>query len=178
MDGCVCTADYGGASAEKCDNYTGSCHARCLASYGCTGPTNSDCNYCNEFSTYDQYRNCECNKNYSGEDCSTYIGVCHPTCATCTGPTAVDCVQCIGNATSGSNNDCLCKEDYFGEDCSEYKGPCHATCGACNGPDACDCEYCVNHASFDASHNCVCDTYWTAATDCSEFNGTCNPICH
>jgi hypothetical protein len=89
---CVCEANWSG---EDCRTYNGVCHPRCQGNAGCQGNSHSDCNYCNEHSVWDTFRNCVCLSDWTGDDCNTFIGACDSKCATCKGPFSTDCLNCV-----------------------------------------------------------------------------------
>ena len=146
---------------------------------GCTGPGLSGCIGCVENAHWDpRVEECACNKGYTGEDCSDYIGECPQLCAACTNDT--DCVSCIDNAIVNADGQCVCIDGLKGDDCTEID--CHPICdptGSCTGLRPFDCERCNDNAKVvpsDFPNMCECKSGYTGK-GCETYAGVCNPIC-
>jgi len=122
---------------------------------------------------------CVCDESWGGDDCSDYVGVCHPTCNGCHGSEAHDCEYCVANAGFNSYGYCQCEAHWTGDNCSRYTGECYHTCYlayGCTGGHAEDCVYCNDHAHRNDLNECVCDDYW-GGEQCHDYDGPCDPCC-
>ena len=174
---CVCDTHWSG---DDCTVYVEEtnyeCHPKCV---GCNGPSERDCIHCTTHCTKDYAGFCTCDAYWSGEDCSIYIGPCHPSCfdsGGCNGPTASDCITCFPNATRDEFGNCICDQYWTGRDCSKYAGPCNDKCFGCHGPKDSDCELCATNAYLNGNEQCVCLEEW-GGPQCREYIGTCNATC-
>ena len=94
---CMCEAHWTGSDCSVSVLSRGSCDPKCN---GCTGPSSGDCIECTANSSRDSYGNCVCDRQWTGDDCSIFSGICNPLCKdSCTGPLASNCISCIENAT-------------------------------------------------------------------------------
>lgn len=127
-----------------------------------------------------------CEANFTGDDCSEYLGTCAVTCydssgdvepaVDCLGPGAEDCTVCVANSHRSLNGGCTCDDGWGEEDCSTYNGQCSSMCdGACSGPGSQDCEACITNSAPDADGFCVCDTNW-GDDNCTSYLGVCDEL--
>jgi hypothetical protein len=126
---CVCDSFWYG---EECDKFGGYCSPICEAKHGCKGPHESDCIECVENASRDAYGNCVCDPYWSGPDCSTFAGSCHPSCGSCRGPGYHDCILCCPNSYMGDDHDCHCNSGWSGDHCDMHQSACSPTCDRCN----------------------------------------------
>jgi len=170
---CTCDENWGGVD---CSYYTGVCHSLCD---GCSGPDLADCIYCINhahrsvtLSTGVQGA-CECDANWTGDQCDQRQEPCHPSCLTCSGPDSNECETCNFGfvLTNGScqacpedcktctdSNTCeTCYSNYALDPADNRCRRCHPTCSECTeAQNAAKCSSCYFDAVLEAE-KCKCD---------------------
>ena len=156
-------------SGPGCQEFSGSCHPKCLQEANCNGISEEHCGLCNLHAHREDDGKCACDPEWGGEDCQVYTGECATICDGCFGPEDCDCKRCVTNAKMNDETPgtCECIENWTGEKCEIFSGECSLKCKEvdghdCKAPGDAGCVECREHSILDptGNGNCICDSGW------------------
>uniref|UniRef100_A0A7S4MUC2 EGF-like domain-containing protein n=1 Tax=Odontella aurita TaxID=265563 RepID=A0A7S4MUC2_9STRA len=165
--GCKCAEPWGGGDCTVCER---SClnggeidpsTCTCSCPFGWTGATCTTCNgadLCSEHGTCNSQKECSCDANYFGDDCSVFCET-SETCST--------------NGYCSPSGSCLCMPGKVGTTCACDEKDCTssvARSALCSDKGTCSDKECMCEPGY---YGCNCEVFCAQSTTCSG-HGTCS----